>query len=264
MIAIERLLRELGEHRVRLGGSLAADHGGSPQAGARVLVASERAIGARERDLVLRGDGRGEPQPAQPLEEVGRTLMLAVACRHCREPREGVRLQRIELERMRPGGHRRGALEMRPDRRPRARRGAPIAARLGQPSDIAPRAGGGCWLRPREDGRCHLGDHRVVGRERASGGKLAGRARAIAQLVREYGREAQPELHDPRGVRRHRGPGANEPYELGPALLVREPVGQRIRGLRRRRIVLQRQLVELRRDPGIEHPEQPRPGERRE
>ena len=83
--------------------------------------------------------------------------------------------------------------------------------------------------------------------------------------MREHVGEPQPQLRRARGdVAVSPRARAKQAHELGPALLVGEPIGERIGGLGRARIVLERELVELGRGARLEHAQQARAGERGE
>ena len=277
VVAVEGGIGDLGEHRVGLGRGLATGQRGAPQAGAGLVGPAERDQRTRERELVARRDRLGQPQAAQPLvQRDGDVVIVAVGGGGGEADQRG--LQRIELERppprvlgggaLRIGGHPRiggrpGIGEQATEPGPRARRGPVIAAQLGEPGDLAPRGDRSRAVARGQDRRGHLVDRRIVGGPPASGGELALRGRRIAELVDEHVGEPQVELHRP-GRLGHRDPGPDQPDQLGPALLVGEPVGQRVRGLGRARIVLDRELVELGRGPRVEDAEQARGGERGE
>ena len=257
-----------------LGGELAAGQGGAAQARARVVGAAQRDQRAGERELVAGRDALGETQAAQPLVERGGDRVVVALGGGAGQPDQRVDLQRIELERAAPrilgGGRARGGVA--PARRgveiaeprPRARAGPVIAAQLGEPSDLAPRGERRRRITGGEQLRRHLVDRRVVGGQRAGSRQLVTRPGGIAELVHEHVGEPQVELHGARGVAGDAGARPHQPHQLGPALLVGEPVGQRVGRLGRRRIVLDRELVEHGRGPGVEHAEQARRGQRGE
>jgi len=272
VVAIRRRLGDLGEHGVGLGGGLATGERGAAQARAGLVDPRQRDERTRERELEPRGLELRQADGPHPLVERRGGRVIVRRRRVRREPRERVGLQRFGLERARPRERRgdadgvvlRALREQVAERRPRAPARAGVAAGLGEPRHLAPRLDGRARIARREDARGHLVDRRILRGERARRGELLLRARVVAELVDEHVGEPEPQLHGARGVRRARGAGAHEPHELGPPLLVGEPIGERVGGLGGARIVLERELVELGRGLGLEHAQQPRPGERGE
>ena len=142
--------------------------------------------------------------------------------------------------------------ELVADDRERARRGAVITARLREPRDVLPRGDRRDGIDRREDRRGHLVHRRIVGREVARDGELLLRAVRIVEVVHEHVGEAQTQLHRTPEIRRDHRARTHEPHELGPTLLVGEAVRERVRGFTRARIVLEGELIQLRRRARIE------------
>ena len=263
VLAIGGCLRDLGEHRVRLGSGLAAGDGGAAEARAGVVGAPERDQRASQLQLVPRRDVLHEAESAEPLVELRGGRVIAACGGGTREPDERIRLEGVEVERAAPGVLGGIPGEQRAEGGPRTRARAVIAARLGEPSDLAPRLDRRRGIARREDRGRHLVHRRIVGRDHARGRELLLGAGWIAEPMHEHVGEPQPQLHRARRLRGDRA-RTHEAHELGPALLVGQAIDERVRSLGRAGIVLERELVELRRRLRVEHAQEARAGEGRE
>ena len=211
-------LGDLGEHRVGLGGGLAAGERRAAQRGARVVGAAERDQRARERELVARRDvAAASPRPRSRSYSSAGVGVIAARAR----PRRASPAIASACSGSSSSARRHAASasprvlavgEQLAERRVRARRGAVIAARLGEPRDLAPRR------RPRPRGSLAA---RIVAAISWTAGSSGASARAASSSVcalagslswcDEHVGEPQPQLHRARGSalpRRARATGA--------------------------------------------------------